>query len=83
MITKLRKIGNSSGIIISKSLIEQCEITDRVKISVKDKAIVLEPVKKLPRSGWEEKFIKAGSLNDKESLLTNLKNKFDEEEWTW
>lgn len=83
MVLKLRKIGNSAGILLSKSLIEQCSIKDEVSVTVKDGSIIITPAYKKPREGWEEQFIKAGSLHDNENLMGNLKNKFDEEEWTW
>jgi antitoxin MazE len=83
MVLKLRKIGNSAGILLSKTLIEQCSIKDEVSVTVKNGSIIITPVKKKPRDGWEEQFIKAGSQNDNEKLMGDIKNKFDEEEWTW
>ena len=83
MVLKLRKIGNSTGILLSKTLIEQCAIKDEVSVVVKDGSIIIAPVKKQPRNGWEQQFIDAGSLSDYENPMDNLQNKFDEEEWTW
>lgn len=83
MILKLRKIGNSAGILLSKSLIKQCSIKDEVSVTIKDGSIIIAPVNKKPREGWEEQYIKAGSLGDNENIMGDLKNKFDEEEWTW
>ena len=83
MITKVRKIGNSSGILLAKSILEQCSITDEVRISVVDSKIVIEAVKAHPRDGWEEQLIKAGSLQDDEKFFEDFGNEFDEKEWTW
>ena len=83
MIVKVRKIGNSTGIILSKSILAQCSIKDEVTIEVKGEAIIIQPLKKKPREGWEEQFIKAGSLTDHASLIPEFDNKFDNEEWTW
>ncbi|MEO7309437.1 MAG: AbrB/MazE/SpoVT family DNA-binding domain-containing protein [Chitinophagaceae bacterium] len=82
MIVKLRKIGNSSGILLSKSLLEQCCIKEEVEVTVKDGAIVIAPVIKIARDGWEQQFLKAAA-NDHEDLMGSFQNKFDAEEWTW
>ena len=83
MVVKVRKIGNSAGIILSKSIMEQCAIKDEVKIEVKGDSIVITPVQKKPRENWEESFIKAGSLTDHSTIIPNISNNFDDEEWTW
>jgi antitoxin MazE len=83
MIIKVRKIGNSAGIILSKSMMEQCAIKDEVKIEIKGDSIIIQPVKKKPREGWEESFINAGSLTDHSTIIPNFSNNFDDEEWTW
>ena len=80
---KVRKIGNSSGIILSKSILEQCAITDEVRVSVIDSKIVIEAVQTHPRDDWEEQLIKAGSLQDDENKIEDFGNEFDEKEWTW
>ncbi len=83
MIVKVRKIGNSTGILLSKSIIEQCQIKDEVNIEVKGDSIIVTPVQGKPREGWEQQFKAAGSLEDKENLMGEFNNKFDEGEWTW
>lgn len=83
MITKVRKIGNSYGILLSKKLLEQAKMKDEVKLSFSDNKIIIEAVKENPREGWEEMLIKAGSLEDTERPYEDFSNKFDEEEWTW
>ena len=83
MIIKVRKIGNSVGILLPKVIMEQCAIKDEVSLEVKENSIIIQPVKKKPRQGWEEAFLKAGSLNDKELLMGEFSNSFDKEEWTW
>lgn len=83
MITKVRKIGNSVGILLPKAVLEQCSINDEVNLEVSDSSIIITPVEKKPREGWEEQFIKAGSLTDREMLIGEVANSFDDEEWTW
>lgn len=83
MKTKLRKIGNSSGIILSKRILEQLDIEekDELKLVVKDGKILIEKIKEI-REDWQHQFLRAGSLNDSTHEMT-FSNKFDEEEWTW
>lgn len=83
MIVKVRKIGNSTGIILSKSILEQCAIKDEVSIEVKDETIIIQSIKKKPREGWAEQFITAGSLTDYANLIPSFESDFDKEEWTW
>lgn len=83
MKVKVRKIGNSVGIILSKAIVDQCGIKDEVTLEVKGDAIIIQPVTTHPREGWEEQFLKAGSLEDNEMLMGDLGNSFDEDEWTW
>ncbi len=83
MIVKVRKIGNSAGILLSKSIMEQCHIKDEVSIEVRENSIVIQPVKSKPREGWEQQFLNAGSLSVDEDLMGGAINSFDAEEWTW
>jgi antitoxin component of MazEF toxin-antitoxin module len=83
MKTKVRKIGNSFGIIIGKKLLEQAEVKEEVSIlSIEDSKIIIEAVKSNPRAGWEEMLLKAKSLEDTE-FLEDFENEFDKTEWTW
>lgn len=82
MITKVRKIGNSYGVLLNKKLMEQINIKDEVSLSVMDNKIIIEPISS-PREGWEEMFLQAGSLDDNEKFFENVENQFDKEEWTW
>jgi antitoxin MazE len=55
MRTALRKLGNSSGIIIPKSMLVEIRIGigDPVEVSTEDGRIVIAPVRR-PRNGWAE-----------------------------
>ncbi|MGH7097791.1 MAG: AbrB/MazE/SpoVT family DNA-binding domain-containing protein [Stellaceae bacterium] len=56
MRTALRKLGNSSGVIIPKSMLAEVGIDsgDAVDITLEDGRIVMVPVKRRPREGWAE-----------------------------
>lgn len=84
MKAQLIKIGNSRGIRLPKSVIEECNLGEIVEIKIKNNKItIMNPDK--PREGWEESFKKLtneGKLQE-ELLTGNFENEFDEEEWKW
>ena len=85
MKTRLKKIGNSKGIILSKTLLEQYQFEDEVEIVALENGLLIMPVKVKPREKWDEQFKKAkkeGHAPDK-ALLEGFKNSFDNKEWTW
>ncbi|WP_294205302.1 hypothetical protein [uncultured Chryseobacterium sp.] len=82
MKTKVRKIGNSLGIIISQKILDQVAVKEEVNLFIKDSKIIIEAVKENPRENWEELLLKAGSLKDN-VFLEDFENDFDKSEWTW
>ena len=54
----IRKLGNSSGVIIPKSMLAEIGIVagDPVDLSLEDGRIAITPVKRRPREGWAEAF---------------------------
>ncbi len=56
MSSAIRKMGNSSGIILPKTLLAQLRISegDRVELRVEGDRIIIEPVRKKIRDGWAE-----------------------------
>jgi antitoxin MazE len=54
MITTLRKLGNSHGVIIPKPLLQQVGLTGEADMKVENGAIVLRPARRAPREGWAE-----------------------------
>jgi antitoxin MazE len=79
MKTRLTKIGNSKGVRIPKSFIQQCELEDIVELTVRGNLVVISPAKKV-REGWAEAFSKASR---EEEVLLDVVNEWDEKEWTW
>ena len=50
----IRKLGNSQGVILPKPLLAQAGLVDEADVRVENGAIILRPVKRLPREGWAE-----------------------------
>ena len=85
MITKLVKIGNSRGIRIPKSIIEQSGIKNEVELEVKGDRIIIRSLSGV-RENWNLAFQKMAKSNDDllldENTLTN-QSSWDNKEWTW
>ncbi len=83
MKARIRKIGNSQGIILPKEIIEQCQFQDEVELRVSENKLIVEAPAQ-SRSSWEEAFIKASAQD--EGVLDNadlIENEFDKNEWEW
>ena len=85
MITKVVKIGNSRGIRIPKSIIEQSGIESEVKLEVKNNRIIIKALSDT-RKNWDLEFKKTNENNedillDQDALISQ--SSWDTEEWTW
>lgn len=85
MKTRLITIGNSKGIRIPKSFIEEGKLTGEVEIELRPDGIFIKPVKKV-RENWDDAFKKMAVAGDDKLIdAENLKNQssWDEEGWEW
>ncbi len=70
--TTLIRIGNSQGVRIPKTIIEQTQLSDKeLEFKITDDGLLIQPHKK-PRQGWKKQFEK-GLLADGENII--------DEEW--
>jgi len=88
---KLVRIGNSRGVRLPKSVIDEAGLKDKVEISVSNNQVIIRPAgADRPRAGWAES-IKAAvakhgnqlTEEDREWLNAPLDSEWDEKEWTW
>ena len=82
MRARVIKIGNSQGMRIPKTLLEQTDIVDEVELDIEKEGIVIRPVSN-PRSGWEKAF-ETMSDNHDDALVDGDENpsqSWDEKEW--
>jgi len=75
------KIGNSKGLRLSKSILEQYNISDKVEIILEKDRIILLPMES-PRKHWEEAFCEMHSNNDDQLLMDDVLNEETWEEWS-
>ncbi|MCE2936381.1 MAG: AbrB/MazE/SpoVT family DNA-binding domain-containing protein [Cyclobacteriaceae bacterium] len=76
-LTKVRRIGNSKGILLPKTVLEESGIKGTVKIVVKDKVIMISSAEAKKKKTW------ADFKNAKKEKADFVVNKFDSEEWVW
>ena len=52
MLTTMRRIGNSRGVLIPSAFLASCQIEDQVDMQLQDGQIVIKPVRRQLREGW-------------------------------
>ncbi len=84
MKTNLIQIGNSKGIRIPKSLIEQYQLSGEIELIPSKDGLLITASSK-PRDGWEEIFKNSaeGQTDAESTAWQTFSNKFDNEEWSW
>lgn len=84
MKARVVRIGNSKGIRIPKSIIEQCHLHGAVDLEIQQGQLVIRSAAK-PRAGWDQAFEEMHRLGDdhlvdQESPPASM---WDRKEWTW
>ena len=84
--TTLRKMGNSTGMILPKAILDQLGLASGAKIElhVEDGKVIAVPAKRRAWEDWEEdaRRVGAGGLTEEESDWLNMPSDFDDE-WEW
>ncbi|MBS0272703.1 MAG: AbrB/MazE/SpoVT family DNA-binding domain-containing protein [Proteobacteria bacterium] len=77
-------IGNSKGVRIPKTVLEQCGFKESVNMIVKNHTLVLIPIEEKSRKDWGIKFKQMHQQND-DVLLdpVALDHSWDQDEWEW
>jgi len=70
----IRTIGNSKGLIIPKKVLSECGIDQEVSLTVKDKTLMVKPVKSQKK--WSD-------FKRSKQKIQFVSNDFDKTEWTW
>lgn len=80
--SKVVKIGNSRGIRIPRTVLEQAGLTDEVEMTVVENKLIIQ-ASRHPRQGWEDHFAEMAKHGDDQLLDVTFPTQWDEEEWTW
>ncbi len=79
MHTRLRKIGNSRGIILPGALIAACGLESEVDLRIQGRAIVIEAAGK-PREHWFDSFV---AEDEELDPWDSIPPDEGSEEWVW
>jgi antitoxin MazE len=76
----VRRLGNSSGVIIPRSLLAEAGVTvgDAVDMTLEEGRIVLAPVERRARAGWAEASKKLAEAGDDARAWPEFANTDDE-----
>lgn len=76
-LAKVRRIGNSRGILFSKAILEESGIKDTVEITVKENTILISPAAEKPKKTWSD------FKRSKKEKAAFVANNFDSTDWAW
>ena len=82
MKTRLVRIGNSRGVRLPKTIIEQAGLTKEVELGVRDGAVVIARAASA-RSGWAAAASQMRQRDEDRLLDAPTPTRFDEIEWEW
>ncbi|MBI4493487.1 MAG: AbrB/MazE/SpoVT family DNA-binding domain-containing protein [Chloroflexi bacterium] len=76
------RIGNSRGLRIPRTLLEECGIRDTVELSVENGRLIVQPVRSV-REGWAQAAHAMAERGEDRLLDPETPTDFDETEWEW
>lgn len=82
MKSRLVRVGNSRGVRLPKSLIEEAGLQDEVDIRARGRAIVITPGS-LPRAGWSDAACRLNEHEGGKLLDPPGPTRFDRNDWKW
>ena len=82
MLVSVIQIGNSRGIRIPKSILQQLGIDREVEIEIHEKELILRPVSKKARENWAEAFAKMRE-NEDDKLISDDFEESVSFQWEW
>lgn len=76
------RIGNSRGIRIPKTLLQQCGLEDAVELQAQEGRLVVRPAG-AARRGWDEAFRRMAQTGDDALLDEPVATDWDKTGWKW
>ncbi len=77
MLTTIRRLGNSRGILIPKPLLKQAGLEDQAEIFVEGNTLLVRRPKSAPRAGWAEASRKLAASGDDKLVWPEFANEAD------
>jgi antitoxin MazE len=76
------RIGNSRGVRLPKTLLQEAQLEDEVELQAEPGRILISKTSK-PRAGWAEAAKRMRAHNQDRLLDPPTTTRFDKEEWKW
>ena len=76
------RIGNSRGIRLPKTLLQEAQLDDEVELQAEPGRILISKTSK-PRAGWAEAARRMWERDEDRLLDPPTPTRFDKEEWKW
>jgi antitoxin MazE len=77
MLTAIRRMGNSQGVLIPKPFLQQAGLKDQAEMLVRGDTLVLRRPKPAVRSGWAEASRKVAAAGGDALVLPEFSNEAD------
>jgi len=76
------RIGNSRGIRLPKTLLQEAQLEEEVELQAEPgRILILKSAK--PRAGWAEAACRMRERNEDHPLDPSIPTNFDKDEWKW
>jgi antitoxin MazE len=82
MKAQIIQIGNSKGLRLPKSVLEQCHLEDELEIEVRNNELIITSAHK-PRKNWAMGFGQMSTQKDDVLLDQPTQTEWDRSEWEW
>jgi len=82
MKARIVRIGNSRGVRLPKTLIDQASLPEEVELHAEPGRIVVQAIRR-PRAGWAEAARRMRKRGEDRLLDAPSRTRFDEKEWKW
>ena len=81
MKAQIIRIGNSQGVRIPKTLIEDGKLSGEVELELHEDGILIRSLQK-PRANWDAAFKAVGDVDD-DQQVSETPTEFEKKEWQW
>lgn len=81
MKAQIIRIGNSQGIRIPKTLIEDGKLSGEVELELHEDGILIRSLQK-PRANWDAAFKSVADVDD-DQQVSEMPTEFEKKEWQW
>lgn len=82
MKAQIIRIGNSQGVRIPKTLLEDGKLSGEVELELHEDGILIRSLQK-PRANWDAAFKATGAEADDDQVVVDASTDFEKKEWQW